>query len=122
MRFKMKISKSQLRRIIKEEKAKLIKENEGQKMQKYLAAFGVQRNTSLSEIDREQPPVDSGGLTAAQAAKINAEQDRLEDERILQEFISDLEELVMTALQNEVPERELSKQLVMLGRSLAPRK
>lgn len=95
----MKITKSHLRRIIKEEKAKL-----------------------LSEIDRTQPPTDSGGLTAAQVAKINAEQDRLEDERILQEFISDLEELVMTALQNEVPERELSKQLMMLGRSLAPRK
>ena len=82
----MKITKRQLRRIIKEEKAKLV-----------------------SEISAEQ-----------QAAY--AEQDRLEDERILQEFISDLEELVMTALQNEVPERELSKQLMMLGRSLAPRK
>ena len=79
---------------------------------------GEEEAKLLSEIDRMQPAVDSGGLTAAQAAKINAEQDRLEDERILQEFISDLEELVMTALQNEVPERELSKQLMMLGRSL----
>ena len=91
----MKITKRQLKRIIKEEKAKL-----------------------LSEIDRTQPPIDSGGLTAVQAARINAEQDRLEGDRVLQEFISDLEELVMTALQNEVPERELSKQLMMLGRSL----
>ena len=91
----MKITKRQLKRIIKEEKAKL-----------------------LSEIDRTQPPIDSGGLTAAQAARINAEQDRLEDERVLQEFISDLEELVMTALQNEVAEHEISKQLTMLGKSL----
>ena len=78
----MKVTKRQLRRIIKEERAK------------------------LSEISAEQ------------AARINAEQDRLEDERILQEFISDLEELVMTALRNEVPEREAAKQLMMLGRSL----
>ncbi len=78
----MKITKRQLRRIIKEEKAKIV-----------------------SEISAEQ-----------QAAY--AEQDRLEDERILQEFISDLEELVMTALQNEVPEHEAAKQLMMLGRSL----
>ena len=79
----MKITKRQLKRIIKEEKAKLVSE-----------------------------------ISAEQAARINAEQDRLEDERILQEFISDLEELVMTALQNEVPEHEISKQLTMLGKSL----
>ena len=78
----MKITKRQLKRIIKEEKAK------------------------LSEISAEQ------------AARINAEQDKLEDARILQEFISDLEELVMTALRNEVPEHEAAEQLMMLGRSL----
>ena len=80
----MKITKRQLRRIIKEEKAK------------------------LAEI-----------LSPEQHAAY-AEEDRLEDARILQEFISDLEELVMTALQNEVPEHEISKQLMMLGRSLRP--
>ena len=79
----MRVSKRQLRRIIKEEKAKLV-----------------------SEV-----------LSPEQLAAY-AEEDRLEDERILQEFISDLEELVMTALQNQVPERELSKHLMMLGRSL----
>ena len=79
----MKISKRQLKRIIKEEKAKLV-----------------------SEV-----------LSSEQLAAY-AEEDRLEDARILQEFISDLEELVMTALQNEVPEHEASKQLMMLGRSL----
>jgi hypothetical protein len=79
----MRVSKRQLRRIIKEEKAKLV-----------------------SEV-----------LSSEQLAAY-AEEDRLEDARILQEFISDLEELVMTALQNEVPEHEASKQLMMLGRSL----
>ena len=82
----MKISKRQLKRIIKEEKAKLV-----------------------SEV-----------LSSEQLAAY-AEEDRLEDARILQEFISDLEELVMTALQNEVPEHEASKQLMMLGRSLRNR-
>ena len=79
----MRITKRQLKRIIKEEKAKLV-----------------------SEV-----------LSSEQLAAY-AEEDRLEDARILQEFISDLEELVMTALQNEVPEHEASKQLMMLGRSL----
>jgi len=79
----MKITKRQLKRIIKEEKTKLV-----------------------SEV-----------LSSEQLAAY-AEEDRLEDARILQEFISDLEELVMTALQNEVPEHEVSKQLMMLGRSL----
>ena len=79
----MKITKNQLRRIIKEEKAKLVSE----------------------QISPEQHAA-------------YAEQDRLEDARILQDFISDLEELVMTALQNEVPEHEAAKQLMMLGRSL----
>ena len=82
----MKISKRQLKRIIKEEKAKLV-----------------------SEV-----------LSSEQLAAY-AEEDRLEDARILQEFISDLEELVTTALQNEVPEHEASKQLMMLGRSLRNR-
>ena len=82
----MKITKNQLKRIIKEEKAKLISE----------------------------------ALSSEQLAAY-AEEDRLEDARILQEFISDLEELVMTALQNEVPEHEASKQLMMLGRSLRNR-
>jgi len=79
----MKITKKQLKRIIKEEKTKLVSE----------------------QISPEQHAA-------------YAEEDRLEDARILQEFIPDLEELVMTALQNEVPDRELSKQLMMLGRSL----
>ena len=79
----MRITKRQLKRIIKEEKAKLV-----------------------SEV-----------LSSEQLAAY-AEEDRLEDARILQEFISDLEELVMTALRNEVPEHEASKQLMMLGRSL----
>ena len=79
----MKITKRQLKRIIKEEKAKLV-----------------------SEV-----------LSPEQHAAY-AEEDRLEDARIIQEFISDLEELVMTALQNEVPEHEISKQLTMLGKSL----
>ena len=82
----MKITKRQLRRIIKEEKQKLV-----------------------SEV-----------LSPEQHAAY-AEEDRLEDARILQEFISDLEVLVMTALQNEVPEHEASKQLMMLGRSLRNR-
>ena len=79
----MKITKRQLKRIIKEEKTKLV-----------------------SEV-----------LSSEQLAAY-AEEDRLEDARILQEFISDLEELVMTALQNEVAEHEISKQLTMLGKSL----
>ena len=82
----MKITKRQLRRIIKEEKAKLVCE----------------------------------ALSSEQLAAY-AEEDRLEDARILQEFISDLEELFMTPLQNEVPEHEASKQLMMLGRSLRNR-
>ena len=93
----MKITRKQLRRIIKEEKARLLNE---------ITPAERDEAYHLHKLDME---------------KINAEQDRLEDERILQEFISDLEELVMTALQNEVPERELSKQLMMLGRSLAPK-
>ena len=72
----------------------------------------------LRQIIKEEKAKLVSEISAEQAARINAEQDRLEDERILQEFISDLEELVMTAIQNEVPERELSKQLMMLGRSL----
>ena len=104
----MKITKRQLRRIIKEEKTKLLSEMTP-------GDIGIAAAGGGTPADR--------GFAAAKmdADAINREQDRLEDERILQEFISDLEELVMTALQNEVPEHEASKQLMMLGRSLRNR-